>query len=181
MTKTIDIVLALRWEENGFWNAYGSTFDKKLAACKFRVFCDSNIPGIPRSMNLVKAKSFAAHHKGEVIQVLQTASGWVGGETKEEAINHHLYYNRDNAAPSDGERQVAYIIRVPASSLVYGKLQGHIEGLEISDKARNRYLYKNRWGFNRYDEAEHERIQAGTSIYANAGEFIRYIPRSTER
>ncbi|WP_156359705.1 hypothetical protein [Sphingomonas sp. Leaf28] len=182
MTKTIDITLALRWEENGVWQDYSSNFDKKLKSSKFRVFTDAKIPGLPRTMNLPKAHSFAAHHKGEVVNIIETTTDYVGGATKREAIDH-VYDLRNNAKPPEsGERQVAYIIRVPTSSIVYGKLTGHIEGLEISDKATNRYVYSHRCGEMRVSEAEHLRIQSDTSGVFSKQEysFVRYLPRSTE-
>jgi hypothetical protein len=184
MSKTIDIQLAFRWEEYGNWKSYDSTFSKKLAAKKFRVFCDSKIPGLPVSMNLAKARSFAAHHGGEVVEVYKTASGWVGGNNKDEAESFHLYYNENHSAPEADERHIGYVIRIPASSLVYAKLQGHIEGLEISDNAKNRYVYRLNGTdhYVRINEDDHTRHQAGKSgVYSQADyTFVRYIPRSTE-
>ena len=180
MTKTTDITLALRWEENGYWQDYSSNFDKKLKSSKFRVFADVNIPGLPRSMNLPKAHSFAAHHKGEVIQVIKTTTEYVGGATKREAIDHVFNLRNYAKPPESGERQVAYVIRVPASSIVYGKLTGRVEGLEISDKATHRYVYRDRWGEDRFDEAQHEAIQAGQDPWRKPEDFVRYIPRSTD-
>lgn len=183
MAKTTDIQLALRWEANGEWQDYSSNFNKKLASSKFRLFCEQSIPGLPVSMNLAKARSFAAHHGGAVIEVSDPNPEYVGLRyTFDDYMSGYEAEEAMRCTARNGERQVAYIIRVPTSSLVYGKLAGHIEGLEISDKAKNRYLYKGQWGTFRVSEEEHERIQTNKSSSYNRvlDKFVRYIPRSTE-